>query len=127
MSEKSPNNESLGPAPPAEGYDRLGQLMGELPEVTAFRKFGALSAEDLLYRQAELTELEMRLRLYQKEDKESKNEYRERYAFNWQILSESGKDNAPVGHDESQFATIMEIRDKLKDYRKHYSLQDYYL
>lgn len=46
----------------AEGYDRLGLMMGMLPEMTAFRRFGALSAEDLLYRQAELMELERSLR-----------------------------------------------------------------
>ena len=35
---------------PVEGYDRLGQLISELPETAVFRRFGALSAEDLLYR-----------------------------------------------------------------------------
>lgn len=103
--------------PRAEGYDRLGQLMGELPETTAFRRFGALSAEDLLYRQAELVELERSLRECQKEDKESGHEDRERYAFNWDKLQRSGDDDAREGNDNIQWDTILEIRQKLKEYR----------
>lgn len=107
----------LAYANPAGGYDRLGQLMGELPETTAFRRFGALSAEDLLYRQAELVELERSLREYQQEDKESGHEDRERYAFNWEKLRRGGDDDAPDGNDGIQWETILEIREKLKDYR----------
>lgn len=106
-----------GHANRAEGYDRLGQLMGELPETTAFRRFGALSAEDLLYRQAELVELERSLREYQQEDKESGHEDRERYAFNWEKLRRGRDDDAADGNDGVQWETILEIREKLKDYR----------
>lgn len=102
----------------AEGYDRLGQLMGDLPELTAFRRFGALSAEDLLYRQAELVELETSLREYQKADKESGHEDRERYGFNWDKIQHSGDDDARDGNDSSQLDTILEIREKLEKYRK---------
>ncbi|KAK1763653.1 hypothetical protein QBC33DRAFT_548884 [Phialemonium atrogriseum] len=119
MSEES--NEDLGevlglPDNPAEGYDRLGQFMGNLPEFTAFRRFGALGAEDLLYRQAELVELERSLRKYQKKDKESAHEDRERYAYDWDTLQLSGSDNAPEGNDGAQLETILEIREKLKEY-----------
>ncbi|KAH6842898.1 hypothetical protein B0I37DRAFT_356920 [Chaetomium sp. MPI-CAGE-AT-0009] len=83
----------------AVGYDRLGLVMGMVPEATAFRRFGALSAEDLLYRQAELMELERRLREYQKLDKESGHEGRECYALDWDRLSRSVDDNAGEGND----------------------------
>lgn len=101
----------------AEGYDRLGLLMGMIPQMAAFRRFGALSAEDLLYRQAELVELERSLREYQKEDRLSGQEDRERYAFNWDTLRRSADDDAAVGNDGSQWETILEIREKLKEYR----------
>lgn len=106
------------PDNPAEGYDRLSRLMGNLPEFTAFRRFGASGAEDLLYRQAELVELVNSLRQYQKEDKESGHEDRERYAYNWDKLQFSGHDDAPEGNDGAQLETILEIREKLKEYCK---------
>jgi hypothetical protein len=101
----------------AEGYDRLGLMMGMVPEMAILRRFGALSAEDLLFRQAELVELERSLREYQKEDKESSHEDRERYGFNWDTLRRSADEDAAPGNDGSQWETILEIREKLKDYR----------
>lgn len=88
--------------------------MGELPETTAFRRFGALSAEDLLYRQAELVELERSLREYQQEDKESGHKDRERYSFNWEKLRRGGNDDAADGSDGVQWETILKIREKLR-------------
>ncbi|KAG7293531.1 hypothetical protein NEMBOFW57_003583 [Staphylotrichum longicolle] len=84
--------------------------------MTAFRRFGALAAEDLLYRQAELVELERSLREYQQEDKESGHRDRERYAFNWDKLQRSGHNDAAEGNDDIQWQTILEIREKLKSY-----------
>lgn len=106
----------------AEGYDRLGLIMGMVPEMTILRRFGALSAEDLLYRQAELVELERSLREYQKEDKESDNDDRQRYALNWDTLRRSADDDAAEGNDGNQWETILEIREKLKDYRAFFFL-----
>ena len=103
---------------PAEGYDRLGRLMGELPETAIFRRFGALSAEDLLYRQAELVELENSLREYQKEDKESGHEDRQHYGFNWDLLQYSANPNADEGNCSKQWETILKIREKLESYRE---------
>lgn len=93
----------------ADGYDRLASLMGEVDDVAIFRRFGALSAEDLLYRQAELAELEEDLRHYQQEDKDAGDPERARYNLNWGKLRDS---------DGAQLQTILEIRTKLKDYRK---------
>ncbi|KAK1761149.1 hypothetical protein QBC47DRAFT_397123 [Echria macrotheca] len=101
-----------------QGYDRLGRLMGELPEMAIFRRFGALSAEDILYRQAELVLLEETLRKQQRNDKESQHPDRERYARDWFTLQCSGDEDAPEGNDGSQLETILEIRGKLKDYHE---------
>lgn len=105
-------------SPPTGGYDRLGQFMGDLPELTAFRKFGCLATEDLLYRQAELMELQRRLREYQEEDKESGHEDREHYAHDWDRLQRSNDEDAAEGNDGSQLQTILEIRKKLEEYCK---------
>ncbi|KAK4040930.1 hypothetical protein C8A01DRAFT_15236 [Parachaetomium inaequale] len=86
--------------------------------MAAFRRFGALSAEDLLYRQAELVELERNLREYQEEDKKSGHEDRERYGFNWDTLRRSADDDAADGNDGSQWETVLEIREKLKEYHE---------
>ncbi|KAK0737376.1 hypothetical protein B0T21DRAFT_410829 [Apiosordaria backusii] len=101
-----------------EGYDRLARMMGSLPEMAMFRRFGVLSAEDLLYRQAELQELEAALRRFQKEDKQSGHQDREDYALDWDALQRSGADDAAEGNDSAQWDTILEIREKLKDYQE---------
>jgi hypothetical protein len=44
-----------------EGYPKLSRLMAFYPEVAIFRRFGALNAENLLYLQAELQDLEIAL------------------------------------------------------------------
>ncbi|KAK0627629.1 hypothetical protein B0T14DRAFT_563413 [Immersiella caudata] len=101
-----------------QGYDGLGQLMGEIPETAIFRRFGALSAEDLLYQQAELVELEEALREYQGEDKSSSHRDRQRYRLNWEKLKASGDCGVLEGNDSSQLRTVLEIREKLKNYHE---------
>lgn len=103
--------------PPTGGYDTLGKLMGKIPEATAFLRFGALSAEDLLYMQAEIVELERRLRDYQRDDKQSTNKDRQQYSVNWARLRDSCEDDAASGNDSLQIETILELRGKLKEYR----------
>ncbi|KAK4199860.1 hypothetical protein QBC40DRAFT_78923 [Triangularia verruculosa] len=101
---------------PPEGYDRLAMMMGSLPDMAIFRRFCTLSTEDLLYRQAELQELEATLRQYQKEDKQSGHKDRATYALDWDTLQRSGDDDAAEGNDRAQLDIILKIREKLKDY-----------
>jgi hypothetical protein len=105
------------PLPPASGYDRLGKFMGELPdsEGAIFRRFGALAAEDLLYRQAELVEIEMKLRAAQEADRDSGHEYRKHYSQAWRFLEDSVSGHN--GHDPTQMRTILDLRLKLESYR----------
>ncbi|KAK5662349.1 hypothetical protein OQA88_8259 [Cercophora sp. LCS_1] len=101
------------------GHARLGQLMGRYPETAIVRRFLALSAQDILHRQAELAELEAALKEYQqKDDDVPETSPRKRYAVNWGRLQESGYDDAPEGSDSAQLETMMEIRDKIKDYHE---------
>ena len=44
-----------------EGYPKLAGYITSLPEVAIFRRFGAMNARNLLYLQAELTDLEAAL------------------------------------------------------------------
>ncbi|KAK4442964.1 hypothetical protein QBC34DRAFT_311939 [Podospora aff. communis PSN243] len=92
--------------------------MGDIPETAIFRRFGALSAEDLLYRQAELAELEEALREYQDEDKVSNHQDHQRYRLNWEKLKLSGDRDVTEGNDGSQLRTVLEIREKLRDYHE---------
>jgi hypothetical protein len=99
-----------------KGYDRLGQMMGDHSELAIFRRFAAISAEDLLYRQAELLRPERRLRKYQKEDKASGHPDRQRYSLTWDILEHSVDDDAGDGDNPQQWETVLEIRGKMQEY-----------
>ena len=96
----------------AQGYDALGTLMGACPETAIFRQFAALSAQDLLHRQAELAELQEALAFYQREDMESGHEDREAYSLSWHKLKRSGDDDAPEGNDSAQLEKLLMVMER---------------
>lgn len=110
--------QNMGPSilEPPEGYDRLGNLMGDASETAIFRRFGALSAENLLYLQAELQELEETFRRFQKDDRNSGHPDRIRYGRYWHVLSKSVEPGAKEGNKGNQWQTMLAIRSKLKEY-----------
>ena len=58
--------------PRLKGYPKLAILMGENPDVAIFRRFGTMSALNLMRLQAELIDIEEKLRAQQlKDDKAS--------------------------------------------------------
>lgn len=93
----------------------MAMLMGEFPEVGIFRRFGALNAQNLLYLQAELKDLEITLRQVAEEDELSRDPDKVQYSVNWFALKESIEGEAD-SNDGKQWRTILEIRDKLKEY-----------
>lgn len=97
------------------GYSRLASLMGAHPEIATFRRFGALNALNLLYMQAELTDLENGLHKQAKSDAESGHFERSIYHRDWQTLSESltTEDGNPA-----QWRTMLKVKDKLSEYSK---------
>jgi hypothetical protein len=101
------------------GYSLLGRLMGDYPGVAIFRSFSSFSAENLLYLQAELVALEDDLRQAQKEDRTSPHRERRQYGVNWTQLNESleREDSSSGREDGTQWATILDMREKLKEYR----------
>ncbi|KAI1457862.1 hypothetical protein F4805DRAFT_467143 [Annulohypoxylon moriforme] len=102
------------------GYSRLASLMGAHPEIATFRRFGALNALNLLYMQAELINLENNLDKQAKNDAESGHFERSIYHRDWQTLSES---TTTEGGNPTQWHTMLQIKDKLRDYNQALYLQ----
>jgi len=95
------------------GYNILAHLMGAYPELSIFRRFGALNARNILYFQAELTDLENKLHAAEKADLESGHVDRKIYSRDWRTLSESV--DAADGNG-SQWEIFLRIREKLREY-----------
>jgi hypothetical protein len=100
----------------ANGYTNLASLMGQHPEVAFLRRFGTLNMQTLLYLQAELVSLELKLKRCSNADKDSGHIERTIYDRDWQTLSESARGG---GHSE-QWETILSIRRVLKEYSESY-------
>jgi hypothetical protein len=122
------------------GYAKIATLMGAYPEVAIIRRFAALNAQSILYLQAELINLESRLRRYEKEDKESGVATRKDYDVNWFKLKNAVdlsriSDALPEGGEKStqenaercddrdvdvsggrRWEVMSEIREKLEQY-----------
>lgn len=100
-----------------EGHAKVAALMGAYPEVAIFRRFAAMNAQNLLYLQAELIELERKLKMYATEDANSKHPKRILYSRHW--LSLSGSINNPEHDDcDKQWNIILTIRERLKEYSR---------
>lgn len=100
-SEQDLSNE---PAPP--GYPQLAARMGKFPEAAIFRNFLALNTQNLLYLQAELVELERKLRHIQVRD-EKGGPLKKRLARDWYFLEKDGGE---------QWELVREIRSKLAEF-----------
>ena len=112
------------------GYAKLATLMGAYPEVAIVRRFAALSAQNILYLQAELVDLESRLRDIEDQDKERGPEDWKDCNLDWYQLSTwtDGAVDAPNEVDGPEpsdkplvgrrWSTFLQIRSKLKEYSK---------
>ncbi|KAH8892383.1 hypothetical protein GQ53DRAFT_861596 [Thozetella sp. PMI_491] len=104
-----------------DGYPRLASLMPSHADVAIFRRFSSFNALNLLYMQAELTDLEIGLQRQTKIDAESGHFERLLCARDWQTLSGSASE-AKAGHP-LQWTTIIKIKEKLCDYNTALCLQ----
>jgi hypothetical protein len=93
------------------GYPKLAAKMQLQPELAIFRSFGALNAQNLLYYQAELVDLEQQLRKQQVQDDQDKTGKKSMYAKTWYRLQDSHEDG-----DTEQLELVLKIRKTLKDY-----------
>lgn len=96
------------------GYPKLSGLMNERPEIAIYRRFGALSAQKILYLQAEITHLEQQLRKIEEDDYLRGKPY----AVDWYDLSHSTNDE-----DALQWKLMQKICDKLEKYGKAHLCQ----
>ncbi|KAF2193865.1 hypothetical protein K469DRAFT_709321 [Zopfia rhizophila CBS 207.26] len=95
------------------GYPKLAAQIEIRPETAMFRRFGALNAENLLYYQAELVQLEKLLRECQLADSLSSKGRKSKYALNWYWLRESRADG-----DTRQLDLVLRIRETLRLYNE---------
>lgn len=99
-----------------QGYALLGWRMAVHHDLGIFRRFAALSAQNLLYMQAELTYLERELREREKLNNNFEDsDPRSNYAHNWNVLS---ADESEAGTEISQWNLCLSLRDKLKAYSR---------
>lgn len=95
------------------GYPKLAAKMQVQPEIAIFRRFGALNAQNLLYFQAQLVDLEGQLREQQTHDHTIGQGQKHLYASTWFRLADSEVDG-----DTDQLDLVVKIRDVLRDYSK---------
>lgn len=96
-----------------EGYAKLSSVISTDSETAIYRKFGALNAQNLLYYQAELLDLEDDLNDIASKDRNSQDSEKREFAYNWAVLS-----HAADGKD-LQLKKFMKIRKTLKEYSQH--------
>ena len=123
-----------------EGYAKIAAFMGAYPEVAIIRRFAALNMQNVLYLQAELVNLEARLRKYEEGDRISGDQNRADYALDWFKLSnatEYSKSRCSLSEtsvrsmsierqntdeelgastDGRRWRMVLQIREKLKEY-----------
>ena len=102
-----------------EGYSKLASLMGDARtdgHFLIFQKFESISAQNLLYLQAEITNLKESIDKIAQID--SENPERKDFAVDWETLSSST--------DSIQYEKWLELRRKLKEYCKNF-FKDYQL
>lgn len=84
--------------------------MGESPALTIFRRYGTLNAQNILYMQAEINELEKELQDISSEDRYSSNSEKQRFSREWWRLARA------QGGDSLQWKKFLELREKLDEY-----------
>lgn len=98
-----------------EGYAQLAWRMANHTDLGILRRFAPLNVQNLLYLQAELTDLETKLRNLEKANAASGEEPRKWYSRDWRFLAESQETE---GNGGSQWLVFLEIRAKLREYSK---------
>lgn len=95
------------------GYPRITTQMSFLPETAAFRRFGALNARNLLYLQADLAHIEVKLLKLEKTDNESTEGKKHRYAVDayWLNSARTERDD-----DSKQKDLVLKMRETLNLY-----------
>jgi hypothetical protein len=96
------------------GYPKLAARIEVQPELSIYRRFGALNAQNLLYYQAELVDIEEKLRAQQVQDDNDATGEKSLYAKTWFRLKDSAVDG-----DTKQLDLVTCMRETLKEYSKY--------
>ena len=84
--------------------------MSRHPEYAIFGEFRELNLLNLLYYQAELTELESKFKIQARADRESQDSQRLLFGKHWGLLGDPHSDS-------EQWKIALQVREKLKEYR----------
>jgi hypothetical protein len=96
---------------PISGYPKLARLMSISPETAIFRRFGELSALNILRLQAELHDLEYQLREIREEDVQPKDPVRVGYENDFRLMRDWAEEGDSLQHD-----LLIAIGKKLEEY-----------
>jgi hypothetical protein len=96
------------------GYPKLAARVEIQPELSIYRRFGALNTQNLLYFQAQLTDLEASLRRQQVLDDTSTHGKKSYYAKSWFRLEDSAVDG-----DTKQLDLVLKIREVLREFSEY--------
>ncbi|MCJ1248725.1 hypothetical protein MMC30_005944 [Trapelia coarctata] len=111
---------SPSPATRLEGYPSFAQFIAQDGDAAIYRKYGHLSARNLLYLQSELHELEEQLQQLDREDvKDVNNEEAQKAAREWRYFSDT--ENGRSCHHR---ALQERIKTKLKEYHEAMLLEN---
>lgn len=91
---------------PLKGYPKLASIVGQYPGMAIFRRFARLNAQNLLYMQVEIAQLEEELDFVVLQD--SQVDERKSYQAYVHDLKK--------GTDSPLWQKAMEVRGRLKDY-----------
>lgn len=95
------------------GYPKLAARIEIQPDLSIYRGFRALNAQNILYLQAQLIELEAKLRTQQARDDTNPHGKKALYAKTWFWLEKSASDG-----DTKQLDLVVKIRQVLSEYSK---------
>ena len=96
-----------------EGYAQVAWRMSTYPELAIVRRFKDLNLQNVLYLQAELTEMEDALRSQEEIDRNSPYEMQRWNARSWKVLQNGDQD---AEGDGEKWKMFLRIREKLVEY-----------
>ena len=107
-----PMIEDKKPAWPTQSYSSLAELLGSHDGLAIYRRFATLNAQNLLYLQSELINLEDELKRLVVADSNSENEQRRKFKSDITKLKAASANEI----EGRQWQKVLEIREKLKEY-----------
>lgn len=100
-----------------QGYGRIAEMLAIHPTNAVFRQFGSLNALNLLYYQAELTQLEVDLCEAARLDRDDTDRCRQLYfRSHWLLSHGSIHDGEPTAESMVQWKLVLKMRRVMKEY-----------